>query len=91
MEMSPAEKMRDSILKELGLTEEELAALPPEQQNAIEEKIVERIKERSNAANSGDEDTSSSWVFNKTGGPSAADSASGGAGGVDEKSLRAVV
>ncbi|WP_010489040.1 hypothetical protein [Pseudomonas sp. S9] len=53
MEMTPAEKMRDSILKELGLTEEELDAMPPEQQSAIEEKIVQRIKERSQVAISG--------------------------------------
>ncbi|WP_339485530.1 hypothetical protein [Pseudomonas sp. EL_65y_Pfl2_R95] len=60
MDMTPAEKMRDSILKELGLTEDELDAMPPEQQSAIEEKIVQRIKERSEVAISGGGDAAKS-------------------------------
>lgn len=46
MEMTPAEKIRDSILKEMGLSEEELAAMSPEQQKAVEEEIAERMQER---------------------------------------------
>lgn len=46
MEMTPAEKLRDSILKEIGMTEEEIDALPPEQQKAVEEEIAERMQER---------------------------------------------
>ncbi|WJN59875.1 hypothetical protein [Pseudomonas sp. SO81] len=46
MAMTPAEKMRDAILKELGLTEEEIDALPPERQEAIEKQIAERMQQR---------------------------------------------
>ncbi|WP_052080954.1 hypothetical protein [Pseudomonas sp. ML96] len=46
MAMTPAEKMRDAILKEMGLTEEEIDALPPEQQEAIEKQIAERMQQR---------------------------------------------
>lgn len=74
MEMTPAEKMRDSILKELGLTEDELKALPPEQQAAIEEKIVQRIKERSEVAISegDDKQKSNPWGAQGVGGQVAA-------------------
>ncbi|MFP6848447.1 MAG: hypothetical protein VCA57_07050 [Pseudomonas sp.] len=47
MDMSTAEKLRDSMLKELGLTEEELEAMPPEQQKAVEEQLADLIKQRS--------------------------------------------
>ena len=40
LKMSPQERMRAAILKQLGLTEEQLAALPPEQQKAVEDKIA---------------------------------------------------
>jgi hypothetical protein len=43
---SIGEHIRDAILKELGLTEEDLAAMPPEQRIAMEETITERIKEK---------------------------------------------
>ena len=43
---SLAQHMRDAILKEMGLTEEELDAMPPEQRAAIEEAIAEKFKER---------------------------------------------
>lgn len=46
MAMTPAEKMRDAILKEMGLTEEEIAAMPPEKQKAIEEEIAQRMQQR---------------------------------------------
>jgi len=45
LKKSPAQHMRDAILKELGLTEESLAALPPEKQAAIEKTITDKIKE----------------------------------------------
>ena len=44
MDMSPAEKMRDKVLNEIGMSEEELAALPPEQQELIEKQIAERMQ-----------------------------------------------
>ena len=43
---TPAQHMREAILKEMGLSEESLAALPPEQQAAIEKTITDKIKER---------------------------------------------
>lgn len=43
---TPAQHMRDAILKELGLTEEDLDAMPPEKRKAIEETITARVKER---------------------------------------------
>ncbi|MDW3715642.1 MULTISPECIES: hypothetical protein [unclassified Pseudomonas] len=45
MNKSAGEKMRDKILKELGLTEEEIDALPPEQQEQIEKQIAQRMAE----------------------------------------------
>jgi hypothetical protein len=41
-----AEKLREIILEEMGLTEESLAAKPPEEREAIEHEIERRIKER---------------------------------------------
>lgn len=43
-DMTPAEKLRVRLLGEMDLTEEKLAALPPEERAAIEEKIEEAIK-----------------------------------------------
>jgi len=43
---TPAQHMRDAILKELGLTEEDLDAMPPEKRKAVEETIAARIKEK---------------------------------------------
>lgn len=44
MAMTPAEKMRDKILKEVGMTEEELENLPPEQRAAAEREIAEKMQ-----------------------------------------------
>ncbi len=46
LKKSPAEHIRDAVLKELGLSEESLAAMPPEQRMALEAKINERIREQ---------------------------------------------
>lgn len=53
MAMSDAEKMRAAVLKEMGLTEEEFEQLPPEEQLAIEQKIVERLKQETGVSNTG--------------------------------------
>lgn len=45
-EKSYVEKLREIILEEMNLTEEELAAKPPEEREAIEHEIERRIKER---------------------------------------------
>lgn len=42
---SPAQHLRDAILKEMGLTEDDLATMPPEKRAAVEHTITERIKE----------------------------------------------
>lgn len=46
MHKTPMQRMREAILDELGLTEEQLAAMPPEKRDAIEATIAERIKQR---------------------------------------------
>jgi hypothetical protein len=43
---TPEQHMREAILKEMGLSEESLAALPPEQRATIEKTITDKIKER---------------------------------------------
>jgi hypothetical protein len=53
MAKSDTEKMRMAVLKELGLTEEELEQLPPEEQLDIEQIIVERLKERTGVSDIG--------------------------------------
>lgn len=44
MAMTPAEKMRDKILKEVGITEEELENMQPEQRAAAEREIAEKLQ-----------------------------------------------
>lgn len=43
---SPAERIRAAILEELGITEEELEAMPAEAREAMEKTIAEKIKEK---------------------------------------------
>ena len=45
MRKSPIQHMRDAILKRMGLTEESLNAMPPEQRAAVEKTIAAKIKE----------------------------------------------
>ncbi|WP_200384109.1 hypothetical protein [Rhodocyclus tenuis] len=42
---TPAEHMREAILKQMGLTEADLAAMSPEQRTAVENTIAEKIRE----------------------------------------------
>lgn len=44
--MSPAERIRAAILEELGITEEELEAMPAEAREAMEKQIAEKIKDK---------------------------------------------
>jgi hypothetical protein len=46
MNKTPEQRLRDSILKELGITEDQLKAMPPEQQLAIGKEIAERIQDK---------------------------------------------
>ncbi|KAF0865214.1 hypothetical protein [Pseudomonas sp. LD120] len=51
MSKSPEQRLRDSILKELGLTEEDLKNLPPERQLAINQEITQRMQDKMKLAN----------------------------------------
>ena len=46
LKKTPAQHMRDAILKEMGLTEDDLADMPPEKRQAIEDTIAAKIKEK---------------------------------------------
>lgn len=54
--MSPAERMRAAILQQVGVTEEQLAAMSPDERKALEAKITDRIKDQAlqTAKKSGD-------------------------------------
>lgn len=43
--MTPAEKMRAAMLSKLGLTEEQVKAMSPEDRKKVEEKIRDMIKQ----------------------------------------------
>ncbi|MGB9990033.1 hypothetical protein [Pseudoduganella rhizocola] len=45
VKMTPEQRMRADLLKKLGMTEEELAAMSPEERQAAEAKIAELTKE----------------------------------------------
>ncbi|QXH58105.1 hypothetical protein [Pseudomonas maumuensis] len=45
MAKSPAEKIKEKMLQEMGLTAEEYDALPPEQKARIDEQIAQRLQE----------------------------------------------
>jgi protein-disulfide isomerase-like protein with CxxC motif len=45
VKMTPEQRMRADILNKLGLTEEELAAMSPEDRQAAEQKIAEMSRE----------------------------------------------
>ena len=45
MAKSPEEKIREKYLAELGLSEEEYNALPPEQKEKIDQQIAQRMQE----------------------------------------------
>lgn len=46
VKMTPAQRIREELLKKLGLTEEDLAAKPPEEQQAIQQKLTEMIQQQ---------------------------------------------
>ncbi|ADG09915.1 hypothetical protein [Caulobacter segnis] len=43
---SPAEKMRAMMLAKLGVTEEQLKAMPPEERKKIEDKLKDMVKQQ---------------------------------------------
>jgi TPP-dependent pyruvate/acetoin dehydrogenase alpha subunit len=46
MKMSPAERIRAQYLSEQGLSEDDLAAMEPEERKAIEDDIATRVKQQ---------------------------------------------
>lgn len=52
LKKTPAQHMRDAILKEMGLTEEEISKMPPDKRAAVEATIAEKILERLQASGS---------------------------------------
>ncbi|HEF4762549.1 TPA: hypothetical protein SAN82_005023 [Pseudomonas putida] len=46
MSKTPEQRMRDAILEEMGLTQEEVDAMPPEKQKAIGEEIAQRMEDK---------------------------------------------
>ncbi|NVO12877.1 MAG: hypothetical protein HXX10_02460 [Rhodoplanes sp.] len=52
---TPAERLRESLLKQMGLTEEALAAMDPDARTAVEKSIADAIKQRLQAG--GDQST----------------------------------
>lgn len=59
MAMTPAEKIRHGILNEMGLTEEDIEAMSPEQQQAVEEEIAQRMKVRAEMQAKSEDDSHS--------------------------------
>lgn len=51
----PIERMREQIMEELGISEADLAALPPDERRAMEDKIREMIEEKLRQANGADD------------------------------------
>jgi len=47
---TPAQRMRDAILKSMGLSEDDLNAMSPEKRKAVEETIRQKIKEAAEEA-----------------------------------------
>ena len=45
IEKGPIAHMREKILEQMGLSEEDLAKMPPEQRDVVEKTIAEKIKE----------------------------------------------
>lgn len=58
MSKSPEQRLRDSILKEMGLTEDDVKAMPPEQQLAVGKEIAQRMEDKLKLAKA-DKDNSS--------------------------------
>ncbi|KQZ93312.1 MULTISPECIES: hypothetical protein [unclassified Pseudomonas] len=46
MSKTPEQRLRDAILQEMGLTQEEVDAMPPEKQQAIGEEIAQRMEDK---------------------------------------------
>ena len=60
MSKTPEQRLRDSILEEMGITEEDLKAMPPEKQLAIGKEIAERLQDKMKLAQADKDNGSSS-------------------------------
>ena len=47
MSKTPEERLRDSILEEMGITEEEFEAMPPQKQMAVSQEIAQSMQDKS--------------------------------------------
>jgi hypothetical protein len=65
MSKSPEERIQDAILEEMGLTKEEVAEMPPEQQQAVAEEIAERMQDKIELAQAEKDDASRDKASNK--------------------------
>lgn len=59
MSKTPEQRLRDSILKEMGITEEDLKAMPPEKQQAVAQEIADRMQDKMKLAQAEKESSSS--------------------------------
>ena len=59
MNKTPEQRMRDAILAQMGLTEDDVKAMPPEQQEAIGKEIADRMQDKVKVAQA-EKDNSSS-------------------------------
>lgn len=46
MSKSPEQRMRDQILNEMGITQEDLKNMPPEKQQAVAQEIAQRVQDK---------------------------------------------
>lgn len=60
--MTPAQRMQAEMLSQLGLTEDQFKALPPAEQQKVEEKIQQMIKQQLDKTN----DTRTGMITDKT-------------------------
>ena len=65
MDKTPTERWREQILSSMGLTEESLEALTPEERRAVEEKIVQIIEEKTKENARGNEAESQTQTLEK--------------------------
>ena len=72
IEEEKLEKLREEILRGMGLTEEKLAEMPPEQRSAIEKRIAEEIQRRMAVGSMDNEDPGSALSHGRNGASSTA-------------------
>ncbi|MDI2591535.1 hypothetical protein POF45_08875 [Pseudomonas sp. 681] len=46
MSKTPEQRLRDSVLQEMGITEDQLKAMPPEKQLAVSKEIAQRLEDK---------------------------------------------